>query len=80
MREYYVLTLDPNFSAVLRWITDHKLTTEVHLNRTRFCVPDGVVSTEFQLRFAHCCPPVDPTLDLATGLPKNSFYWLLKYF
>ena len=74
MNEYYVLTLDPNFSSVLRWITDHKLVTEVHLNRTRFFVPNGLVYTEFQLRFGHCCPRVDPSLDTATGLPKKTFY------
>jgi len=28
-----------------------------------------VVYTEFCLRFADCCYPVDPYLDLATGLP-----------
>jgi hypothetical protein len=74
MNEYFVLTLDPNFGSVLRWITDHKLVMEVHLNRTRFFVPEGPLYTEFQLRFAHCCPLVDPRLDLATGLPKKTFY------
>ena len=72
MNEYYVLTLDPNFGSVLRWITDHQLVTEVHLNRTRFFVPNGPVNTEFQLRFAHCCPPVDPSLDTATALPRKN--------
>jgi len=70
MNQYYVLTLDPRAGEVIRWILERKLTCSVHLNRTRFWVPDGAVYTEFQLRFSDCCVWVDPTLDLATGWPK----------
>lgn len=68
MRQYYILTLDPRAAEVFNFIRDHKLTVDVHLNRTRFWVPDGSVLTEFLLRFSDCCPYVDETADLATGL------------
>ena len=72
MRQYYILTLDPRAGEVFRFIRDHQLTVDVHLNRTRFWVPEGSVLTEFLLRFADCCPWVDEELDLATGLPINT--------
>ena len=68
MTEYYVLSLDPHIKAVFEFITAHDLTYELHLNRTRFFVPEGVITTEFLLRFSHCCPRVDPNLDPVTGL------------
>ena len=69
MRQYYILTLDPRAAEVFCFIRDHKLTVDVHLNRTRFWVPeDSSVLTEFLLRFTDCCPRVDETVDLATGL------------
>lgn len=67
MREYYILTLDPRAREVITWIVDHNITCDVHLNRTRFWVPEGVLSTEFHLRFSDCCPPVDPADDLLIG-------------
>lgn len=70
MNQYYVLTLHPRAGEVIRWILDRKLDRDVHLNRTRFWVPDGPILTEFHLRFGDCCPWVDPRLDPATGLPK----------
>ena len=68
MRQYYILTLDPRASEVFNFIRDHALKVDVHLNRTRFWVPEGSVLTEFVLRFSDCCPYVDETLDLTTGL------------
>jgi hypothetical protein len=66
--QHYVLTQDPCAVEVYRFIKLHKLTCQVHLNRTRFWVPiDSPIYTEFALRFADSCPPVDPTLDLVTG-------------
>ena len=54
---------------VIHWIYANSITFEAHLNRTRFWVPTGTpLHTEFLLRFAHCCPQVDPQVDLATGL------------
>jgi hypothetical protein len=66
-RQYYILTLDPRAGEVFCFIRDHKLAVEVHLNRTRFWVPEGSVLTEFLLRFSLCCPYVDESVDLATG-------------
>lgn len=68
MQEHYILTRDPHCASVFDFIKQWDLRCEVHLNRTRFWVPEGSVYTEFALRFSHCCPPVDPSLDLATGL------------
>lgn len=68
MRQYYILTLDPRAGEVFRFIMDHKLRVEVHLNRTRFWIAeDSSVLTEFILRFSDCCPRVDETVDLTTG-------------
>jgi hypothetical protein len=68
---HYVLNSDPNISRVFEFIRQHNLPLEVHLARTRFWVPSGPLYTEFLLCFGHCCPCVDPTLDLATGFPKT---------
>ena len=68
MRQYYILTLNPNAAAVFGFIQTHKLTVDVHLNRTRFWIEeDSPILTQFLLRFAHCCPYVDESLDLITG-------------
>lgn len=72
MREYYVLTLDSRMREVFRFIESNQLRFELHLNRTRFWVPDGPILTEFLLRFSETCPRVDPSLDLVTGLPKEA--------
>lgn len=71
MREYYILTLDPNLGSVFNFIERNQLPFELHLNRTRFWVPEGAVLTEFLLRFGQCCNLVDPTLDLVTGLSPS---------
>lgn len=68
MRHYYILNLDPCAQEVFEFIRHHALTVEVHLNRTRFLVPEGTVLTEFLLRFSTACTLVDDSLDLATGL------------
>lgn len=60
MRQYYILTLDPRASEVFQFIMHHKLTCEVHLNRTRFWIlEDTSALTEFVLRFSDCCPYVE---------------------
>jgi hypothetical protein len=70
-RQYYILNLDPRCTEVFEFIRHHNLTVEVHLNRTRFWVPnDTSVLTEFLLRFSECVHQVDDSLDLATGLPR----------
>ena len=72
MRQYYILNQDPRAQEVFEFIKYHKLTVEVHLNRTRFWLAeDSSQLTEFLLRFSDCCANVDPTLDLTTGLAPH---------
>jgi hypothetical protein len=69
MPQYYILNQDPRAQEVFNFIREHQLQLEVHLNRTRFWIPnDSSVLTEFLLRFADSCPSVDPNLDPITGL------------
>ena len=68
MLQYYVLSQDPRISSVFEFIRQHDLHHEIHFNRTRFWVPLGHTHTEFLLRFADCCPCVDPTLDTVSGI------------
>ena len=72
MLEFYILTQNPRLGEVFRYIESHGFSYEVHLNRTRFWVPEGAVLTEFLLRYSECCPRVDASLDLSTGLPKSN--------
>jgi hypothetical protein len=68
LAEHYILTLDPACARVFAYIEHHKLTMEVHLNRTRFWIdPNSPLYTDFILRFGDSCPLVNPTLDPATG-------------
>jgi len=72
-REYYVLTQHPRAQQVFEWIWENDLQYEVHLNRIRFWVPiDSSLNTYFQLWLKDSCGTVDPSLDLATGLPISS--------
>ncbi len=72
MIEFYILTLNPRLPEVFHYIEQRQFHYEVHLNRTRFWVPDGLELTEFLLRFSESCPRVDSLLDLTTGLPKSN--------
>ena len=68
--EYYILTSNQNFKAVVYWLTDHNIAVDIHLNRTRFCLDiDSKLHTEFCLRWLAACDLVDTNTDLATGLP-----------
>ena len=67
MRHYYVLNSNPHLEMIFEFIQHHDLKLEVHLNRTRFWVPDGTTLTEFLLRFSEQCAQVDDTVDLTTG-------------
>lgn len=69
MRHYYILNQDPRCRDVFEFIQHHGLRCEVHLNRTRFWVPQGAVLTELMLRFHECVYQVDDSVDLATGRP-----------
>lgn len=63
MPQYYILNQAVQALAVFKWIQAHGLDHEVHLNRTRFSVPNNAsVYTEFALRFSHCCPLVEEGL------------------
>jgi hypothetical protein len=70
MRQFYILTLHPHAREVFNFIIEHKLKLEVHLNRTRFWIPEGSILTEFILRHGDSCPQVDSDADLITGLPN----------
>lgn len=76
MRQYYVLNLDPRAEQVFEFIKTHSLRVEVHLNRTRFWVPLGILHTQFVMQFSESCPIVDESLDLATGFPLSDQHWL----
>jgi hypothetical protein len=70
---YYVLTANPEFKSVVYWLHDHNVSLDIHLNRTRFELDTASkLHTEFCLRWSHACSIVDPSLDLATGLPQYS--------
>ena len=68
--QYYILNRDPRAGELFEFIAQHSLQCEVHLNRTRFWVPEGSVFTEFALRFSQSCPAVNPHTNLGSGLPE----------
>lgn len=51
MKHFAVFNRDPKLATVLEFIQQHELRHELHLNRTRFWIPEGPVLTEFYLRF-----------------------------
>jgi hypothetical protein len=51
IKQFAVFSSDPNLELTLRFIEQHGLDHEIHLNRTRFWIPEGPVLTEFLLRF-----------------------------
>jgi hypothetical protein len=64
MRQHYILTLDPRALEVFRFIDHYELKREVHLNRTRFWIPDDSPAlVEFALRFLDTCPEVTEDPD-----------------
>lgn len=68
--QYYILTQNPSFKQVLEWLMDHDIAVDIHINRTRWTMDTtSKLYTEFCLRFSTECSIVDPSLDLATGLP-----------
>jgi hypothetical protein len=70
---YYVLTQNPEFKSIVYWLHDRMVTLDIHLNRTRFSIDTATrLHTEFCLLWSHACSIVDPSLDLATGLPQYS--------
>ena len=67
MKQYYILTLDPEFLSVVKWIKDNKIDFEAHLNRTRFWVNEGEEMAMFLLTWGSVCTPVYEDEDLITG-------------
>jgi len=51
-RCYAVLTQHRDYFKILRWVEVRNFQIEIHLNRTRFWIPEGQVLTEFLLRFS----------------------------
>jgi hypothetical protein len=51
VKHFAVFSSDPNLERALEFIEQHSLRHEIHLNRTRFWVPEGPILTEFYLRF-----------------------------
>jgi hypothetical protein len=62
-----VFSRSPDFADILAWVQARGFKYEVHLNRTRFWVPDGALHTEFVLRWYHAVNKVADSEDLATG-------------
>jgi hypothetical protein len=71
MKQYCIYTQHPEFKSVVTWVVDKELRHEIHLNRTRFWVPDGHVHTEFMLRWYHCCSFVVDNEDYALGTRQS---------
>ena len=70
--QYYVLTSNAEFKSVVYWLHDRNVKLDIHLNRTRFSIDStSKLHTEFCVLWSHAVSIVDPTLDLATGLPKS---------
>ena len=67
MRQYCVYTRDDRFIEVANWLRVNKIKAEVHLNRTRFWVPEGPVLTDFLLRYNDVCPAVPESDDYVTS-------------
>ena len=65
MHQYCVYTSDPKFMEVCKWISQHKIKYEVHLNRTRFWILEGAKLTEFLLKYSDICPKVKEGSDYA---------------
>jgi hypothetical protein len=67
MKQYCVFTGSPDFADILAWLHANTIRYQVHLNRTRFWVPEGRLHTEFVLRWYQSVSHVVDNEDLATG-------------
>jgi hypothetical protein len=70
MKQYCIYTQHPEFKDVVLWVQSKELRHELHLNRTRFWIPLGIVHTEFMLRWYHCCSLVVDNEDYVLGTPR----------
>jgi hypothetical protein len=66
MLQFALANQDPKLRDLIAFIHQHDLKHELHLNRTRFWIPEGPVLTEFYLRF-ETFQVVSDLEDLATG-------------
>ena len=66
MNHYAILTGSTKFLEVAKYITENNLDYEVHLNRTRFWVPDELLSNFINKHGEHC-DFVPENQDLMTG-------------
>ena len=66
MLQFALANQDPKLGDLIAFIQQHDLKHELHLNRTRFWIPEGPVLTEFYLRFDNY-HVVSDLEDLATG-------------
>lgn len=73
MIQYCVMTQNPEFINVIRWIKEHKVKFEAHLNRTRFWIAEGEAHNVFLLTWGHVCLPVYDDEDLLTGHRNYGF-------
>ena len=66
IRHFALLNRDPKLRDLIEFIEQHKLKHEIHLNRTRFWIPEGPILTQFLLRF-DSYHVVSADEDLANG-------------
>jgi hypothetical protein len=66
---YAIYSGSPYFDDVLDWIKDNKIPCEFHLNRTRFWVPDGILFTEFLLKYSDVCTKM---IEIEEGFDATS--------
>jgi hypothetical protein len=59
MTQYCIYNRDDKFLEVAEWVSNKKIKCELHLNRTRFWVPEGIIMTEFLLKYSEICPKVN---------------------
>ena len=72
MKQYYILTKDPEFLSVAKWIRENKIDFDAHLNRTRFWVKEGEEMAMFLLTWGSVCTQVYDDEDLVTGVRHGS--------
>ena len=58
-KQYAILTSNSKFPDILAWLDSHGQWYEVHLNRTRFELEPGRITTEFMLRYSEYIFEVD---------------------
>jgi hypothetical protein len=63
---YAILTRSDKFLDIANYIQENNLNYEIHLNRTRFWVPDEL-HTEFTTLYGGHCDFVPSDQDLMTG-------------